>query len=430
MIEDAENNNGSNQSARSAKDNMAAPADHEAGLEKQFGVLLRPAANAVAKAGLELVGEDVTGPDLARHVALSIWISFEHINAKLGTNLRPWFAGKFFLGLVSTALKVLTPPDTLKSFWARSIGKPVDTVWDGIVDGVRIRASDYLVAWGKRMTNDERMALMTPEAYARAERFVNNIPFIGDPVAKPAADAKKGDATTSPTSFGPEPYYDNYLRELFESGDDTKCALAAELEPLWVQFGNELPKHARMVGRASLLGMLSIDQINRALRTPRTGLEQDDPEKEGSKISAQHCALKVLAGFAKQKVDARPLTLVDPDKPKKDEAKAESPKASREVGADRRLDLAAYLKQHPYQAPPIPFIGNRRVQLGASMFIVILVAAMVTRVFVGPHPNHPSAHVRSGNQVHVDGGVTPANNDANVSNNSNNNAAPTGAAGR
>lgn len=390
------------------------PAQHDAGLDREFGNSVRPAVGGIVRGLIEAASEDITGPDLARFIALVVWISVGRLSKKLGINIRPWFAGRWLLNVIVVLLKQVQPPDALMAFWRTKLGVALDVAWDGLLDGVRLRATDYLNEWSRKMSEEERKKLMDPNAYARAEAFVNR--FLGASGDNVAKDGKKGDgAATAAATFGPNLDYGIYLRELEESGDAAKATLATELRPLWIGFGAELPKHASAVGRASLLGYMPVDEITRALRASRVGTPIDDPERAKKKISEQHYALKALAGFAQQRLEAHPLTLVDPEK-KEERLPDPVYTPGREVAHERELALEAYLTRgssmeqmlRPYQAVPLPFIGNWRRLLGTSIALLILfVIVMVIRGFVGNDPGTtPPVNVQPVSRQRVDGGVT------------------------
>ena len=363
------------------------PTQHDAGLERDFGTAFRPFLGNIANGLIEAGSEDVTGPDLARWVALVVWISLERLSKQLKINIRPWFAGRWLLNTIAVLLKSINPPDVIKTYWAKAAGKTVDTVWDGIVDGVRLRANDDLTAWGQKMSHADRMKLMTPEAYNKAKAFVDRI------LGASSEKAKDGEAgsTAELSSFGPELDYDVYLRDL-EEGEEAKRQLAAELGPFWYTFGRELPKHAEMVGRASLLGHMKIEEITQALRSDRTSEAVEDPEKPKTKISKQHYKLKILAGFAKERVEARTLTLVDPEKLVEDKDPDPLYLPGRDIVYDRQRELERYVKDEggsaleqalrPYRTVPLPLAGYWKPLL--IIALVALVGLVLALIFARP----------------------------------------------
>lgn len=323
-------------------------------------------------------------------------------------------------------------------FLIRKMG-PLTGGLQGILDGLRRRVIDRLNEIQANPDLAAREASLQP-SLGVAEGLVEFRwdKFTSGKAPTTAAVGGKAKADSGGT-IAPLPGTGKarYIRDVLVALDEAaapgsaKDRVALQMRNLNLLKAND-PEAAADVFELSARGLLPNDDVLNILALPDgypVRSEKKDPATgKWIMVEVREARLKALARECLKRVDEARLA-DGTDKPKEDKAKAEPVRASREVGGDRRLALAEHLRQNPYQAPPIPFIGNRCVQLVAGALTALLIVAMVLRVFVGPHPNHPSAHARSGNRAYVDGGVTRQN--TNTTNSNNNNAAPTGAdAGR
>ncbi len=356
--------------------NRQSPEEHDAGLDRAFGHMVTPILGRLVKSGIEAAGEDFAGQDVPRFIALVAWIFTQRFvdkaKEKTKINLRPWApqGGRWILNLLFIALKQVTPPPSLRQSWAGKLAKPLDIAWDGLIDGMRIRANDLLRDWSPRMTDEERMVLMDPVAYKRAEEFVDKF-FPTDATIEGTPTVKVDGVTQVLSGFGPNPSYDIYVRDLQESADEAQRTEGVELEILWQRFCRELPEHAAVLGASSLLGYEKAIDITASLRAQNNDRVIDDPENPGTKISSQHYRLKAHAAMAKKRLAAHPLDLVKPAKKK--EPAFEPPHPGMRLVDDRRKALAEFERQHGVNNRPFGDLSRFRMP-----FLIALVAALIT----------------------------------------------------
>ena len=215
---------------------------------------------------------------------------------------------------------------------ASELGHVTGDAGEGLLEGLRIRASDQLRNWGQERDDAVRAAAMkealdaaqdfVDETWGKAHEELRELGIVKGGGATPTSGAKgtagaasaasttKASTTTSTATppktigwleRGLEMPFSDYLDKL-QGGTPEEQARAITLETALSRMSSLPLERARVIDEADVRGLLPPDRFARCLLTKDTSITQRDPDDPGILVTKWELAMAHLAKWCAQAI--------------------------------------------------------------------------------------------------------------------------------